>query len=80
MRSFSDFVARHLGHERFEEEKIGSFSGCGVFIVKDDESSDRFFLRARGAGACFDLTFVDEDSRSLSAALKSLVEELPSLP
>jgi hypothetical protein len=76
MRAFSAFVERHAGRQKFKEERIGSFSGCEVFIIKDDEHPDRFFLRARGAGVCFDVTFRGEDSKDLGIALKSLVADL----
>ena len=77
IRKFADFVDRNIGKRKYEEESIGVFSGCAVSIVKDDEYEDRFFLRARGAGSCFDLTFAGDETIALSAALKSLVAELP---
>ena len=39
----------------------------------------RMELRARADGVGFELTFVDDDSQSLLAALNSLVEDLPPI-
>jgi hypothetical protein len=54
---------------------VGSFLGTPVLLVKDDESPDRFFLRAFAGGQLVEFTLAGESSRSFSAAAAQAVVE-----
>lgn len=76
LREFSNFVEQTKGTTTGGHRLIGRGQSCEVFVVKDDEFEDRFFLSVRDGGMRFRVTFVGEETVALSEALKSLVSDL----
>ena len=64
------------GREVFAEYRAGSFQAAGVFIVKDSEFADRFWVRIRGADHMAEVTIQAEDAVAFSKALEDLLSEL----
>ena len=76
VREFSAFVKKQVARTVFAEHRIGSFEAAGVFIVKDSEFADRFWLRIRGAGQMAEVTIQAEDAVALGKALEDVVSDL----
>jgi hypothetical protein len=72
----SAFVKQHAGRSVFAEHRIGSFQAGDVFLVKDSEFADRFWLRIRGARQMAEVTIQAEDAVALGGALEDLVSDL----
>src|SRR5438105_3633679 len=76
VRKLSSFVRDHAGREAFAEYRVGSFQAADVFIVKDSEFADRFWLRVRGADQMAEVTIEAEDAVAFGKALEDLVSDL----
>src|SRR5262245_48203230 len=76
VRQLSEFLGKHLDQAGFAELAIGSFHGAVVWMVKDDEFPDRFFLRAGGGGPLVEFTLAGEDIRAFVGAVSQTVEDL----
>ena len=50
------FLHSHSGRAGFAERAVGMLGGLTVRVVKDDEFTDRFFLRAAGGGLLVEFT------------------------
>lgn len=50
----ADFLHQHMGRKVYSELVAGTFLGAGVRLIKDDEFSDRFFLRIAADGNLVD--------------------------
>lgn len=50
------FLRSHAGRAGFAELVVGMLGGMTVRMVKDDEFTDRFFLRAAGGGMLVEFT------------------------
>lgn len=75
-RALSAFVQEHANREVFAEHLIGTFHSAEVFLVKDLEFADRFWLRIRGDGQMAEVTICGEESTAFRAALSDLVSDL----
>jgi hypothetical protein len=76
VQEFSAFVREHAERRAFAERQVGSFEAAGVFIVKDPEFADRFWLRIRGEGQMAEVTIQAEDAVALGKTLEDLVSDL----
>lgn len=50
----ADFLHQQRGRKVFSELVVGNFLGADVRLIKDDEFSDRFFLRIAADGNLLD--------------------------
>jgi hypothetical protein len=78
VRELCRFVNEHVEREVFAEYRAGSFQTAEVFIVKDSEFADRFWLRIRGADQMAEVTIQDEDAVAFGKALEDLLSDLAS--
>ena len=79
VRTVSDFHATVLvvadaiggcnGRAAFAELALGSFGSTAVRVVKDDESADRYFLRAAGGGSMVEFTMVGGATQDFASAV-----------
>ena len=69
------FLRSRTGHAEFAELVVGSFGGVPVWMVKDDESADRFFLRAAGGGLLVDLTLIGGTAQEFADAVAEAAAE-----
>jgi len=76
VRELSRFVKEHAEREVFAEYRAGSFQAADVFIVKDSEFADRFWLRIRGADHIAEVTIRADDAVAFGEALEDLLSEL----
>lgn len=70
------FIEDHVGSIQFSEIEVGRLSEMSVFLIKDDEFPDRFFLRGTGETGLFDIAFFGNSLREFLGALKSVAEDL----
>jgi hypothetical protein len=75
VRELSRFVQEHAEREVFAEYRAGSFQAADVFLVKDSEFADRFWLRIRGADQMAEVTIQAEDAVAFGKALEDLVAD-----
>jgi hypothetical protein len=78
VREFSRFVKEHAEREVFAEYRAGSFQAADVFVVKDSEFADRFWLRIRVADQMAEVTIQAEDAVAFGKALEDLLSDLAS--
>ena len=76
VRELSKFVNEHAEREVFAEFRAGSFQAAEVFIVKDSEFADRFWLRIRDADQMAEVTIQAEDAVAFGKALEDLLSDL----
>jgi hypothetical protein len=69
------FLCSHNGRTEFADLVVGVFGEIPVRVVKDDEGSDRFFLRAAGDGSLVEFTLVGEATLALAAAVAEAAAE-----
>lgn len=76
VRALSRFVREHAECEVFAEYRAGTFQAGDVFIVKDSELADRFWLRIRGADQMVEIAIQAEDAVAFGKALEDLLSDL----
>jgi len=70
------FLREHTGSFVFSELVVGSFHGAPVWLVKDPEFADRFWLRAHGEGQMVEFTFAADDLAQFTEAVAQAVQDL----
>jgi hypothetical protein len=69
----------HLrGQGTSPELKVGAFCGAPVMLIKDDEFSDRYFLRTFREGELLDFVFAADRLAQFTDALAQAVHDLGS--
>lgn len=71
------FLQEHHGKMQWAERSIGTFLRRKVWIIKDDEFPDRFFLNVRAA-QMVSFTLVDPEVQDLIEALSQALKDLES--
>jgi len=74
----NSFLKEQAGKTVFSESVIGSFLGAPVFLIKDDEFADRFWLRASAAGQVVDFVLAGDDLAEFTDALVQAARQLQS--
>jgi hypothetical protein len=72
------FLRDQTGRVVFSELAVGSFHGAPVFLIKDNEFGDRFWLRAHGAGQVVDFVLAADDLADFTDAVAQAVHDLQS--
>lgn len=70
------FLGSNAGRTVFAKLLVGSFGTTDVFVIKDDEFADRFFIRAAGGGSLVEFTLVGEVALEFAASLEDAAAEL----
>ena len=70
------FLRKHTGSLVFSEVAVGSFRGASVFLVKDREFADRFWLRAHGDGQMVEFVPAADDLAQFTDAVAQAVQDL----
>lgn len=69
------FLQEHHGETQWAEQSIGTFLRRKVWIIKDDEYPDRFFLSVRAA-QMVSFTLVDPEVQDLIEALSQALADV----
>jgi hypothetical protein len=72
------FLREQTGRLVFSELAVGSFQGARVFLIKDDEFGDRFWLRARGADHMVGFVLAADELTEFTDAIAQAVQDLRS--
>ena len=72
------FLREHTGRVAFAEVVVGSFLGTPVSLIKDDEFSDRFYLRAFAGDQLLSFVLAADDLTGFADALAQAVQDLQS--
>jgi len=75
VHALSAFMRENHGRKAFAELDVGVLDGLPVWIIKDDEHPDRFFIGAAGEGRVR-LTIVDPAAADLVRASEELAAEV----
>jgi hypothetical protein len=73
---FLAFLQRHWNQSSHGELALGTIGNANVFVIKDDEFGDRFFLCAVSADGAVRYTLKPDEIKDYVGALESAMEDL----